>query len=405
MGRALSSLRKHPLLFLYLFLLTVKSFQEVGGVRLGSLLLGVLLGLTVILGRMAPVKEHIYAACGLGLAFLVTTLVTGKDWLYLGFFYVVLLSNIAAFAYARRCRIDPEELARMFVFAQFPLVLASWLTFREQWYGGYEIQSFSDFNTFFALQLSILLPYVLVQRGFFYSLLAILTLFFLGSRAGILSIPVAYLILRRRELWKASSLKGIMIVGVLVGIAAIGANVSEAVRSLTVFYSNKFVNIGGDNEFGDGANPSDMGRMAYAYATLGHINGSNVLLGSGIKNNQNIIRETLGAAGLQDVIGESFLQGRVHNVFLELLSDVGLVGLAILATALGRALVFLWHERLDVHLASIVIFILQYNVESNYISFFFVFMVFYYLYVVSWYARSNHRKTVQRRGLAQVNSR
>jgi O-antigen ligase len=106
-----------------------------------------------------------------------------------------------------------------------------------------------------------------------------------------------------------------------------------------------------------------------------------VLVGHGIKTNSGIIDDFLDIS--QWGLEESMASATVHNVYIELLSDVGLVGLSLFLVALAYVgfHILRFKGLYSSYSLAFLVFVLSYMFEANYVSFFFQFFMMFFLFV------------------------
>jgi hypothetical protein len=360
--------------------LCVKSLQEVGGLRLISTF--VPLGLLWIYRKSV---QHRRLPNPLWLYLLVTcALLPAMSLLDKRAFsiYDVYLAATSLCAFlllwvaVHGLRKDLRWIGSTYADVVTVLCVLSVFTLEQQWFGGYTLRTFSDFATFFALQVSVGLPFVQGRYRNLKRLICLIALFFAFSRLSFfLSLSVVVVQLYREHPRRFLKL---MVPGALVFT---GVMYSTSVGSLMLEKMGNIFAAGASS--GEVAiNASDLGRLAYAAVTLEALSDPVVILfGHGIKTNHVIIAAQLDTTlwGLD----ESMTDATVHNVYLELVSDLGLVGLLCFlgaltysATAIARTLG--WFSE---HSLSLAVFAFSYLFEANYVTFFFQFFVCYFLWV------------------------
>jgi len=190
----------------------------------------------------------------------------------------------------------------------------------------------------------------------------------LGSRGAILSIILSYGLFYKNKLNYKYILFAILFV-----IALTLTN-----RSIFLFYFSKI------NPFSENYNAlSDLNRLYYIIATIDYCpNIFSFLFGNGVKFNKNIISSYFKN---NDVYFTPLDNATVHNLFLEYYSDYGIVAIFLLIIILLRLFKILsQNETREVKpiIISFSIFCINYNLEPNYVHYFFWFILTYYTYVV-----------------------
>jgi O-Antigen ligase len=372
---------------LFLAALTVKSGQEVAGIRLLSSSLPLLFLIFLVradcpISMPRPVLLLIVAEC----IVLPAISVISKRQISLYEIYLpwTAMSAVLLIVFFRRfIAADLERVGMLYAKSLVPVCLLSFaFTSQQTWFGAYSIASLSDFTTFFALQISLAIPFVIFRWKNAVVLLFLVTLWFLFSRLSLVLSLIAFTIQRTRLNSLRSLIASVATVGGVVVAALLLAQ-----TSLGAELADKLINTA-RSLFGSGSdvlgalNPSDMGRLAYIVVTLNAITPSSFFFGHGIRTNHEIIAENLDPIVWS--LDEGFSVGAVHNVYLELLSDCGifvLVGLLILAfyviTRLRRRGVR------DPAFLSSIIFFLSYFFEGNYVTFFFQFFLIYFLWMAA----------------------
>ncbi len=322
-----------------------------------------------------------YASTLLFLFILIFISVLNKSIfsIYFYYFLFIFFTSYSIFYFLLYYRITYDLIARLIVYMTLPHIFMSYFTISSQWYGGLQIFSYSDFPTFFAMQLSIIFPLIhFVKERFlriFFQFFFLFTIFILGSRGALLAILLSYGIIYRSKL---SFKKIIILFMIIVFLIMIIYDVNP---NLINYYFMKL------NPFGENYNNvSDFNRWLYIIATQqASLEDWHWLLGSGIKTNAQIIQHFFQVNTFNNVAILS--DATVHNLFLELYSDYGIVVLGSLVVLMLDIYIkinkaFLRNFEFLYIKLSFIIFIVNYNLEPNYVHFFFWFFIFFYLFSV-----------------------
>jgi hypothetical protein len=297
---------------------------------------------------------------------------------YFTYLFSIILISYSIFAVLLYYNVKVERIAKIIVYASFAHIIASYTTFGQNWYGGFQMASYSDFPTFFAMQLSIIFPFIhfirnkLLQYGIM--ILFIFTIFLLAARGPLLALAIGYLVLYR----KIISFKQIVYIFLLAIILILIIGIFN--HGLINYFSMKI------NPFADNYNMiSDLNRWLYIVATVDYsFDGLNWLYGSGLKNNAYVVKSFFDN-NFVNIYGEFNIldNATVHNIFLEIYSDLGIFVLLILLFVLHNFYKsfskndFKYNKYFKI---SLIVFIINYNLEPNYIHFFFWFFIFFYGY-------------------------
>jgi hypothetical protein len=372
---------------LFLGALTVKDWQEVAGVRVLSsalplLFLFFLQRVSCPLSLPRPVLYLVVAECLALPALSIFTKRTVSFYeLYLPW---TVISAVLFIAFFRRfISVDMTKIGELYSKSLIIVCLLSFaFTAQVTWFGAFSIASLSDFSTFFALQLSLAVPFLLFKGNRSIIALFLVTLWFLFSRLSLVLTVIAMLVQRIR----INNLRSITLnIAALSGLG-IGAFLL-AQTSLGTQFTSKLVNtssslVGSGDEALNELNPSDMGRLAYMAITIGAVTASSFFTGHGIRSNAEIIAEQFDAAAWG--LDESFAVGAVHNVYLEIFSDSGILALVGLLTILVFTINRLRRRGVrDPIFLSALLFFFSYLFEGNYVSFFFQCFLVYFLWAAS----------------------
>jgi len=297
--------------------------------------------------------------------------------LYFYYFMFMYISMYMLFYILKYYQITPKQIALFSVILIIPHVILSYTTLHREWYGGFQIVSYSDFNTFFAMQLAIVFPFLTYikntfLKGFLVGLFLI-TLLLLGSRGALLSILIMYTYV----LFRKKGIKFLFIASILFMLLFLVVYiVNPEIINFYLIKINPFSNNYDNN--------SDMNRLHFIIATLTHLpHWWSILIGNGIKENANIIAQYM--SNLSDVNFNVEIGATVHNLFLELYSDYGIVIMLFLIIVLLRYFFKLQkYSKVDKAYTPLYvscgIFFINYNLEPNYIHYFFLFFLFFYAY-------------------------
>ncbi len=361
--------------------LTVKDLQSLADIRLVSLAIPTLLAVFYA-GRLRElvVPRTVLAYIALSCVVLPLVSIVNKGAFSVYEFYLIMTVLCGYFLVAMPYSLlqkDMEWLGNMYVGAIVVMCVLSYATFREQWFGSYTIRSFSDFSTFFALQASIAVPFLHGRHRNLLRIFVLITLFLTYSRLSFfLSIFVVIF-----QTFKENKARFILLIPVFSAVFLTFLLTTTA-GNLMLSKMSKLVNIGSGNFAQESPDPSDLGRIAYLVTTIQHLDSARVIaVGHGIKTNHVIIGKDLDthAWGLLP----SMADATVHNVYLELISDTGLLGLVPFVLCLlyvGRTIAR-YHGMQSNYFISYAIFVLSYVFEANYVSFFFQYTVMFFLFV------------------------
>ena len=265
----------------------------------------------------------------------------------------------------------------MYADAMVIMCLLSYFTFERQWFGGYTIRSYSDFSTFFALQVSVGMPFLVGKYRDVKRIICLTTLFFTFSRLSfVLGLGVVLF-----QVYKERKNASLFIVpAVFIAVLMMGSFESGRIM-FEKMYNTVTVTIS-DSPNTD-LNPSDKARVAYAVTTLDSLKTiEDYFCGHGIKTNHVIIANELNPAKWG--VDPSMLNATVHNVYLEVFSDLGVIGLGLFIAYVGYVGWRLAKEfRMGPYTVSFLVFLISYSFEANYVTFFFQFFMVYFLWVSS----------------------
>jgi len=361
--------------------LTIKDFQEVQGIRVVSILIPMLLLILHIRKANSlkiPRVVIFYFIYGCVLLPFVSIYTQGFVSLYVAYLVTTIVCAyiIIAVSYYSLGK-GMEWIGNIYTKAIAVVCVFSYLTLEHQWFGGYSIRSFSDFSTFFALQVSVAIPYL---KGKFRDPLRIfflLTLFMTFSRVSFfLSFAVVIF-----QIFKERKSAAIFIFPVFIGVLAVLLS-STIIGNMMLHKMSNLVAFADVGAPVSSLDASDIGRVAYMSVTLDSLSDVKLILfGHGIKTNSNIIDQNLDISKWG--LGESMAHATVHNVYIELLSDTGLFGLFLFLATLTYIGLYIYKYRgwQSKYFLSFLIFVISYMFEANYVSFFFQFFVMYFLFV------------------------
>jgi hypothetical protein len=376
----------YGLVCLFLASLSIKALQELGGIRVLSvcipfLLLALLPGLRVRIP--APLRNYVLFTCLL-LPAISIGVKRGTD-IYEAYFAVTVLASLAVLTVCvYGLKIELARMMRAYADIMVFMCMASVFTLQEQWFGGYSVRGFSDFATFFALQISVGVPFLAGRFVNVKRTICLVALFFTFSRLSLVLGLAVVLVQLYQENRKSFYRLAPLLVGGVVLVAT-----STSIGSLM---AEKFANVfsaalGGSESVE--INPSDLGRLAYATVTVESLDHAGVVIaGHGIKTNRDIVNSRLDTSiwGLDEDLADA----TVHNVYLEILSDsgaIGLIGFVAFLGFAGRRIVSRFGLLSPPGLA-ISVFAISYLFEANYVSFFFQFFMCYFLWIASDASRS-----------------
>ena len=371
----------------FLAALTIKDWQEIAGVRIVSTVLPLLF--LYLLGRVScPIvvpRQVVYVLTAECLVIPAISVFSKRTVsLYELYLPWSAISAVIFIVFFRRfVSPDLEKIGELYYKALLAVCLLSFaFTSKTTWFGAYAIASPSDFSTFFALQISLAVPFVLFKGRNWVIALFLTTLWFLFSRLSFAMSVFALLIQRLRIVSLRSFVASI---AVAAGTAVAAILLSQT--SLGMEFADKLLNtssslLGPGGETVSRLNPSDLGRLAYIVTTIEAITTSSFFLGHGIRTNHELI-----AANFDPTVwslDDSFSQGAVHNVYLEVFSDCGvvvlfgfLVVMYFIVNRLRRR-----GRRDPIFLAS-ALFFLSYLFEGNYVTFFFQFFLIYFVWTAA----------------------
>lgn len=390
---------------LFLAALTIKSWQEVAGVRVISTILplGFLLflykaGRPIIAPRpvvmlifvesiVLPIVS-IFAKGHVSFYELYLPWTSLAALLFINFFRSFVTDDVAAIGYLYAKSLIPV------------CVLSLLFTFEETWFGAYTITSLSDFSTFFALQLSLAVPFVRFRGAAVVLALFLVTFWFLFSR---LSLVLSILIMMIQSINLRSVRSVLLTLTALLAIAAAGLFLAQTGpgRVLSDKLANSASTLAGASI--TSLNPSDLGRLAYIYTTLEAVTPHSLIIGHGIKTNHDLIVERLNPALWN--LDDSFSQGSVHNVYIEVLSDCGAITtLGFFSVVLYTLLRLTRRGLRDPIFLSAVVFFVSYLFEANYCTFFFQFFLIYFLWAATSSSNSGREFMCATRSHSQIDN-
>lgn len=301
---------------------------------------------------------------------------------YFTYLFIIIIISYSIFAILNYYHMNVGTVSRIIVYASLVHVFLAYFTIEFNWFGGFQMKSYSDFPTFFAMQLSIIFPLIhfIKKKKIRYAIMIIfiITIFLLAARGPLLALMLGYMIVYRQML-RFKDL--IYIISLFIVLLLI---VSILDYGLIDYFLMKI------NPFSDNYNLiSDLNRWLYIVATLdSSFEGLNWLYGSGLKNNANIIKSFFENDFINTYNNFATLENAtVHNVFLEIYSDLGIFVFIILMYVIYKyyriftRTLSSFNQYLTI---SLIVFIINYNLEPNYIHFFFWFFIFFY----GFYAKS-----------------
>lgn len=379
---------------LALAFLTVKDLQEVAGIRVVSLVIPTLLAALHaerLRDLVVPRLVATYMIFGCVILPLISIVNQGAITVYDVYLPMTILSAYAlvGICYSTLGK-DLEWLINMYVAAMIVMCVLSYATFSHQWFGSYTIRSFSDFSTFFALQVSLAVPFLHGKYRNSLRVFVLITLFFTYSRLSFfLSLAVVLF-----QIFKENKIRFLLLVPIF-SLVFTGFLLTTTAGNLMISKMTRLVSIGSMSSIGSTPDPSDLGRIAYLLTTLDNLNGARVIVaGHGIKTNHEIIGKNIDVAawGLEPGMADA----TVHNVYVELLSDAGLVGLIpfVICICYVGYVIGKYHGIQSNYFIAFMMFCLSYMFEANYVSFFFEFAVMYFLFV----AYDVKRRAIHRAG-------
>jgi hypothetical protein len=361
--------------------LTVKDLQEVAGVRLVSLIIPVLLA-ALYMGRLrnvvVPPIAQAYLLFGCVVLPLVSIVNQRAVTIYDIYLPLTILSAyvIIGIPYSLLGR-NMEWFGNMYAGAIICMCALSYLTFTHQWFGAYTIQSFSDFRTLFALQVSLAIPFFHGRyRNFFY-VLALVTLFFTNSRLSLfLGAGVVVFLM-----YKENKVRFLFLLP-LFSLFLTALLVTTTAGNLMLTKMGGVLHIGSGASAAAALDPSDIGRLAYLVTTFDNLNSPAVIaIGHGIKTNHEIIQKNIDVSAWG--LSEDMADATVHNVYIELMSDTGLLGLipfVVFLLYIGFVIAR-YRGVQSKYFICFSVFTLSYMFEANYCSFFFEYAVMFFIFV------------------------
>ena len=367
------------LVYIWLVALTVKDYQEYYNVRLLSTFLPmIILGINYKFISLVKISKVVIIYLIIIFSIPIYDILSGKNFnfypLYLDICVInaVIILSILFYVLNRGF----ASIAKMYVNSIIAVCLLSYLTLEEQWFGGLSIRSFSDFPTFFALQVSVAVPFIAGKRMMLKRVFLLVTLFFTFSRVSFLLslFSIIFQYFKQNKLKSINFILATLVIGaILIQNTLIGQIMVDKFQNFAYLIVNDDVKI-------EEINPSDLGRLAYASTTLSSLNSPyKLLFGHGIKSNVQIIEDNLDIKywGLD----ESMRNATVHNLYLEILSDFGVIGLSIFSLFIFYILYNLSKKYglTSAFCISFLIFIATYIFEPNYVSFFFQFFIIFNL--------------------------
>jgi hypothetical protein len=381
------------LLYFLLAALSVKTLQEVAGVRLASLL-GPIIFFAAYSYRPnelrlpSAVKCYALFSC-VGLP-LLSLIASGKPTFYDAYLVATVTCAIMLLLVAfRKLGFSPLGVARAYANAMTWMCVLSVLTLEHQWFGGYAMRTFSDFAPLFGLQVSVAVPFLSGRHRNLKRLIVLATLFFTFSRTSFIFALLIITFQLSRES-RGTFIRGMVVGSLMLAAAALTSDVGSLMLGKMVNVVAVLTNSSTETPE---INPSDLGRLAYASVTLESLLEPRALaIGHGIKTNHLIIEQRLDVSDWG--LDESMADATVHNVYLEMLSDTGLAGALIFVAFIVYAGVKIVrrHGALSPAALSFFAFALSYMFEANYVTFFFQFFVCFYLWLGSSDAPSVSRR-------------
>lgn len=382
MRRAVSSNRlAYSLLCIFLASLSIKVLQEIGGIRILSTCIPLLLLILVPNVRLRiPISVKLYSIF-LCVLLPIISIATKRGFsIYEIYIVITIFSSISILIVCvEALRLSLMQVMQTYADAMVFMCIAAVFTIQKQWFGGYTITGFSDFSTFFALQISVGVPFLSGRFKNVKRAICLVTLFFTFSRLSlVLSFAVVLVQLfqeNRRAFYK---LTPILIGGLLLAGTSTSVGIVMADKFANVFSAA----LGGTDS--ENINASDLGRLAYASVTIESLDNFGTLsTGHGIKTNRDIISSRLDVAtwGLDEDLADA----TVHNVYLELLSDCGILGLVgfVSFLAFSGKRIISRYGALSAPGLSLLVFSISYLFEANYVSFFFQFLICCFLWMAS----------------------
>ena len=369
------------LIGLALALLTVKDLQEIADIRVLSLAIPIFI-VSAYAERLwdlvLPKSVLAYIVVSCIILPLVSIMTKGALSIYEPYLIMTVLCGyiLVAVPYSLLDK-DMEWLGNMYLGAILVMCWFCYLTFQRQWFGSYVMRTFSDSRTFFALQASIAVPFLHGRHRNFLRVFMLITLFMTNSR---LSFFLALFVVIF-QMFKEDKDQFIRLAPVFSALFAVFL-LGTAAGNLMLSKMSNLANLGSADYLADAPDASDIGRLAYIATTIEQIDSERVvLLGHGIKTNHIIIGEYLdtSAWGLDPTMADA----AVHNVYLELVSDTGLLGLVpyvICILYVGFTIAW-YHGIQSKYFISFSIFVISYMFEGNYVTFFFQYAVMYFLFV------------------------
>lgn len=373
-------------IYIYLIFLAIKSLQEIAGFRIVSILVPICLVILninnfnaykkIIAKTPWPLLVYIFAFAILIPLLNVVFLENFTVYpIYLS--YTILSSFLVLLIALNIFTKNYYFISRHFDATVICLAIINFATFEMQWFGSYTIRSFSDFSTLFALQLSLCIPFISGRLKILKQFFLLFTIVLSFSRISLFFGTIIIII----QAFRDSVTRGfLLLITVLIVIATVltSTNTGQVMSSKLERLFDNFIATDADRTSLD---PSDLGRVAYIEATFNGLDGiDKVLFGSGVKTNESIIAKNLNVN--EWGLDESMASATVHNVYIEMLSDIGLTGLLPFLALLVYIFIRLIRMRGFFSPVSLAYynFILTYMFEANYVTFFFQFMIFFFLF-------------------------
>lgn len=364
-----------------LALLTVKDLQEIAGIRVLSLVIPIFLaaGYAERLWELVLPKTVLtYIVISCIILPLISIGTKGAPSIYEPYLMMtVLCGYILVVVPYSLLQKDLEWLGNMYLGAIIVMCGLCYLTFQRQWFGSYAMRTFSDFRTFFALQASIAVPFL---HGRYRNLLRafmLITLLLTFSRISFfLSLFVVIF-----QIFKENKARFMLLVPAFSALVAIYF-FGTAAGNLMLTKMTKLGNLDSANYQVEAPDQSDLARVACIVTTIQQLESKRlILLGHGIKTNHEIIGENLDtfAWGLDPALADA----AVHNVYIEIISDTGLLGLVPFVICIFYVgLTIARHLGVQSkYFMSLTIFAISYMFEGNYVTFFFQYTMMYFLFV------------------------
>lgn len=362
------------LLLLYFTFLTFKDLISIDigfVVRVPHLLIGLCFIIILLYSLSGHNKLKLKYLWALFIVFLVVSILNHSIFnVYFYYILLIIVTSISIFEVLSYFKVSAVEAARLLVLTTLVPIILSYLTITRPWYGGYQIISYSDFSTFFATQLSIIFPFIFYIKKRINRLLIVfvyvITLILLAARGPILALLISYMVFNFKNI-RIRTILGLVLTGSF--LYAINQNLINYYLSKLNPYSENYAAL------------SDLNRWAYILATLSYLPSVLVVfIGNGIKYNKTIIYDYFAKGGFSFTPLDD---ATVHNIFLEIYSDYGII--IVFCVLFYMLYIFISINRL-VHpdkqpfLISITTFFINYNLEPNYVHYFFWTMLAFYYY-------------------------